>query len=131
MKIIAHIPGLILICAASVSTVWISSSISSTANAKEPICNPMKGSSGIELQRDAIAPCNSINQQANNSKESLGQSKSEAAVSGAVVEKTTRIQPTDAKVDSFYPAYCPTLSSKLSPEDYLFRQTLERCKYGH
>jgi len=39
------------------------------------------------------------------------------------VDKTTPAR-------SSYPAYCPPISSELEPEDFAFREALEKCRYG-
>ncbi|MBF2027641.1 MAG: hypothetical protein IGS48_12870 [Oscillatoriales cyanobacterium C42_A2020_001] len=125
MQAFAHFSGLVLMCATSASAVWIGASLSSVAYANGTACKSTLESAVTKPESDVVL-CKSINPNPVSLKQSLEQPSHRSAVEGAVNGDRA-----DAKVDDFYPPYCPTLSSRLGSDDYLFRQTFERCKYGH
>jgi len=125
--------SLVLVSVASISTAWMGASISSTGYSAEPICNSSLeyalASRATQEKQSMSLSCTLVKQRENPVKSLFEQPKSNSL--SEATASTTRAKLSDSKPDNFYPAYCPTVSSRLNPEDFLFRQTLERCKYGH
>lgn len=66
------------------------------------------------------------------------ESKPDSPTEDVVVEQPKQLEQSQVnpRVDEItpnsndYPAYCPTISSQLKPEDFEFREALQKCRYG-